>query len=477
MHFDLPLTKRFISLEQSSPTLKGLGQAVDRMLTQLSAQAQTFQNSQNANLGHLEEALKKPIGEFLTEVLQRAAQQKAESVPPRCTKCGTPLIRKQKLERTMDVGMGQSKLTRLNGFCPKCQEWCCPADDALGLDNGYSPHVQEMAALFASKMPLAEASAVLERATGIKMAPATLDRVAKRVAKKAKELREKTDAQARQGGEALAVQSVPKAPQTLVILLDAWNIRERDDWGQSEKMRRKGLEPKRWHWVCTGTVFGLEQRVEKGKRPIILHRGYVATRQGVDALSAQLHAEALRHGLGKAQRVVVLADGAAWIWNLAQDRFPEAIQRVDLYHIKQHLWVVAKELYPDPRQAKRWVRKMKNQLRRGQSAKVITSINQAVASLGDRASQSMEKEINYLQENQQRMDYASALKRREPIGSGAIESTCAQYQRRFKRTGQFWTSRGDELMMGLETFWRNQRWNWLFPHVKGFEPGADPSKN
>jgi hypothetical protein len=471
MHFDR--TKRFASLGQPSPILNALSAAVDRMLNQLSAQAQTFQNSEDANLGHLEEALKKPMGEFLTEVLQQAAQQKADGIPPKCTKCGTPLIRKQKLGRTMNVGIGESKLTRVNGFCPKCKKWCCPADEALGLENGYSPHVQEMAALFASKMPLAEASAVLERATGIKMAPATLDRVAKRVAEKAQELREKTDAQARQGGEALAVQSVAKPPQTLVILLDAWNIRERDDWGQSEKMRQKGLEPKRWHWVCTGTVFGLEQRVEKGKRPIILHRGYVATRQGVGALSAQLHAEALRHGLGKAQRVIVLGDGAAWIWNLAQDRFSEAIQRVDLYHIKQHLWVVAKELHPDPVQAKLWVKKMKNQLRRGQSAKVISAIEQAVESLGDRASASLEKEINYLKENQKRMDYASALRRGEPVGSGAIESTCAQYQCRFKRTGQFWTTRGDELMMGLETSWRNERWHWLFPHIKGF----DPSKN
>lgn len=471
MHFDL--TERFAPVGQSSPIPNGLSEAVARMMSQIGALARTFQNSVEANLGHLEQELKRPVNEFLTEVLRRAAQQKADSVPPRCTECGTPLIRKQKLERTLDVGIGQSKLTRLNGFCPKCKKWSCPADEALGVENGYSPHVQEMAALFASKMPLAEASPVLERATGIKMAPATLDRVAKRVAEKARELREKTDAQARQGGEALAVQSVAKPPHTLVILLDAWNIRERDDWGQSEKMRRQGCEPKRWHWVCTGTVFGLEQRVEKGKRPMILHRGYVATRQGVGALSEQLHAEALRHGLGKAQRVIVLGDGAAWIWNLAGDRFSEAIQRVDLYHIKQHLWVVAKELYPDPIRAKLWVRKMKNQLRRGPAAKVIAHIEQAVETLGDRASAAMEKEINYLKENQKRMDYASALRRGEPVGSGAIESTCAQYQCRFKRTGQFWTTRGDELMMGLESFWRNQRWDWLFPHIKGF----DPSKN
>jgi hypothetical protein len=116
---------------------------------------------------------------------------------------------------------------------------------------------------------------------------------------------------------------------------------------------------------------------------------------------------------------------------------------------------------------------MKNRLRRGQAAKVITTLEQAVADLGERASQVLAREVNYLKENQSRMDYASGLKRGEPVGSGAIEATCRQYQGRFKRTGQFWTPKGDEAIMCLETFWRNQRWHWLFPHTKNF----DPSKN
>ena len=54
----------------------------------------------------------------------------------------------------------------------------------------------------------------------------------------------------------------------------------------------------------------------------------------------------------------------------------------------------------------------------------------------------------------------------QPLGSGAIESTCRQYQCRFKRTGQFWTTAGDEALLCLETFWRNGRWHELYPHAK-----------
>ncbi len=68
-------------------------------------------------------------------------------------------------------------------------------------------------------------------------------------------------------------------------------------------------------------------------------------RGGIDALGDQLWAEASRHGLGRAADVLIVADGAAWIWNLADDRFPQARQRLDAYHAKQHLWAVADALH------------------------------------------------------------------------------------------------------------------------------------
>jgi CheY-like chemotaxis protein len=84
---------------------------------------------------------------------------------------------------------------------------------------------------------------------------------------------------------------------TLVIELDAWNIRERndEDWGQTEELRKKGQEPDWWHWVYGGTCFRLSQRVQTpGGRSLILGRGTVMTRGGIDALKQQLWAEAMR---------------------------------------------------------------------------------------------------------------------------------------------------------------------------------------
>lgn len=86
----------------------------------------------------------------------------------------------------------------------------------------------------------------------------------------------------------------------------------------------------------------------------------------------------------------------------------------------------------------------------------------------------MQAERNYLDNHRDRLDYKGAQENGEPLGSGAMESTCKQYQCRFHRSGQVWSREGDEALMCLETFWRNARWSLLFPHVPS---GFDPSKN
>ena len=111
-------------------------------------------------------------------------------------------------------------------------------------------------------------------------------------------------------------------------------------------------------------------------------------------------------------------------------------------------------------------------LERGRGTRVIHDLTAVARRLRHTRRQQVQRETNYFGANLQRMNYPQGAKLGEPLGSGAIESTCRQYQCRFKRPGQFWTTAGDEGLMCLETFWRNQRWHLLFPHAIG-----DPSKN
>jgi len=435
------------------------------------------------NLGHMEEDLLRGGQELFRQMLEQAAQQKAAAAPPLCPHCQHRLSRRSEGHgTTIQTRFGAIRIQRGRGYCKRCRKWRFPADAVLGLpeEGTQSPAVQEMAALTVSKMPAPEAEQVIERLAGVKISAATLGRQARQQGEQALKTRQHLDQQMSQPegkvqqDEDLQLK-LALEPFTLVIELDAWNIRERDQWGQSEALRKKGAEPTRWHWVYGGTCFRLSQRAQTASgRPTLLSRGYAMTRGGVDALKEQLWAEAMRRGLGRANEVLIVADGAVWIWNLAGDRFAGARQRVDFYHVSQHLWTVAQTLHPDDAAAARaWIEPLLAKLKADASCAVITELEQLQPRLESAARETVAKEINYLQTHRERMDYGTAKVRGEPLGSGAMESTCRQYQVRFKRTGQFWSQTGDEALMCLETFRRNGRWHILFPHAQL----RDPAKN
>jgi hypothetical protein len=454
---------------------KTLEQPVLAWVARLTAGLNRSIPNKNQTMGDLEREILQQTQGLERKLLEEASQRKADQSPPVCPVCGNKLSRlSEGHERTYQTRFGLVTIRRSRGWCKRCKAWCFPADYALGLEEAgsASPSVQEMAALMASKMPVAEASRVIEHLTGVKLPPATLDREARRQGKRAERKRKEMDEQMSQGKGSEHCAPLSPQPFTLVIEIDAWNIRERDHWGQSQQQRAKGADPERWHWVYGGTCFRLDQRTQQRDRSIILSRGTVMTRGGIDALREQLFAECLRHGVGQAAEVLVVADGAMWIWNLVADRFAGATQRLDFYHASQHLWAVAHALHPeDARAAHQWIEPLLKKFKAGRSVKVIAELKVIIKRLRTKRRATVQSELEYFQSHRARLDYHIAKKHGQPLGSGAIESTCRQYQCRFKRPGQFWTRSGDEALMCLETFWRNGRWHLLFPH------SSDPSKN
>jgi len=446
-----------------------------RLADSLEEDVRDFLAASDQNLGDLEVQIEQQSRELLRLAAEKAAQKKADLTPPVCWVCQQPLSRlTADHRRSFECRFGTITIARSRGYCKRCRKWRFPADAALGLEEsaGYSPRVQEMAALLASKMPVSEASAVLEHLTGVKLPRATLDREARRQGDRARKLRRQADEQACGVGQKPVQPELVLEPYQMIIQLDAWNIRERDEWGKTQSIRQGGREPERWHWVYTGTCFRLDHRGKTaGGRPVISERGFVATREGIDGLREQLHAEALRRGLGQAAGVLVIGDGAVWIWRLADDRFKDARQRLDFYHAVQHLAAVGRALFgEDQAKLKGWLRPLVQQLKNQSAIKVVEQLEEILAELpAGVATEAVQKEVNYFHEHQDRMDYRAGRRRGEPIGSGAIESTCRQTQCRFKRPGQYWSQQGDEALLCLETFWRNRRWHLLFPHNRHFD--------
>jgi hypothetical protein len=467
------------TVEDRSAVAESLGVKAARLADLLEENVRAFVRASDENLGDIELQVEQESRELLRAATERAAQKKAEVTPPVCPVCQKPLSQvSHGHERSFGCKFGTIKVGRSRGYCKRCRKWRFPADTVLGLEEsaGYSPRVQEMAALLASKMPVSEASAVLEHLTGVRLPRATLDREARRQGQRAQKLRKQEDERASQTPPQAVQPELVLEPYQMIIQLDAWNIRERDQWGQTRELRLKAQEPERWHWVYTGTCFRLDQRGKTaGGRPVISERGFVATREGIDGLREQLYAEALRRGLGQAAGALVIGDGAVWIWRLADDRFKDARQRLDYFHAVQHLAAVGRALFgEDTTKLKAWLKPLVRQLRNESAVKVVEQLEEILNQLpkGDSA-RAVEKELNYFHEHQHRMDYRAGCRRGEPIGSGAIESTCRQAQCRFKRPGQYWTPQGDEALLCLETFWRNGRWHLLFPHNRH----SNPSKN
>lgn len=459
----------------------------------LDARLTTIQQHGEQNLGFIEEQIALATQEPMRLLAERAAQAKANATPCQCLKCQGELLHRKYLARGIDSRFGRLRVFRGYGWCPQCEVWQFPADHALGLSRHApaSPYVQEMSALLVSKMPPEQAVLVAQR-LGLQLSRCTLDREAHRQGLRAQAARAAHLSQLDtwEGLQGLsAAEGPPPQPFTLVIEIDAWNIRERDHWGETEKLRAKGEKVPRWHWVYVGTVFRLDHRAHTaGGRALISQRAYAVTRGGVEALIRQLYYQALVSGLAQAKDVLVIADGAVWIWNVATDRFPTARQRLDLYHGEEHLWSVAHELYgKDTPEARQWVEPLLKQLRDDDGPGLIHSLQELQPRLAQSLQEKVQKQIDYFDHNANRMGYraiiharkalkegrataAEILKANEPLGSGAVESTCRQYQCRFKRTGQFWSTAGDEALMCVETFWRNGQWHQLFPHAKITSP-------
>lgn len=121
-------------------------------------------------------------------------------------------------------------------------------------------------------------------------------------------------------------------------------------------------------------------------------------------MSAHLYREALARGLGRAELVLVIADGALWIWNLAKDRFPDARQQLDLYHAEEHLWAVAHDLYgKGTPEAQAWVAPLLQQVRDDQTVAVIASLGELKPRLLEAQQKKVQEQIEYFEHNAHRM--------------------------------------------------------------------------
>jgi len=162
-----------------------------------------------------------------------------------------------------------------------------------------------------------------------------------------------------------------------------------------------------------------------------------------------------------AEEIVFVADGAAWIWKLAQHHFPHAVQIVDWYHAVEYLAPIAQAAFGEKSpEARQWLKATRTDLWKGQIHKVIAACRE----LEDhpQAKAFAQKAITYYTNNGKRMDYARLRAAGYQIGSGTVESGCKQIgTQRLKRAGARWTEKGARYTAKARAAWLSGQWDRL----------------
>jgi hypothetical protein len=172
--------------------------------------------------------------------------------------------------------------------------------------------------------------------------------------------------------------------------------------------------------------------------------------------------EATRRCFEQATRRVVLGDGAPYIWNIADELFPDATQIVDRFHVKQHLSEVAKAIFgADPGQGRAWAKQRHEELDDGRLQPLLQVLQQHAGSC-----QEAGKCADYIQRNQHRMRYAEFRAQGFCTSTGVLEAGCkVAIGTRLKRSGMHWTVRGANAIIALrccklsgrfEDFWERR---------------------
>jgi hypothetical protein len=203
-----------------------------------------------------------------------------------------------------------------------------------------------------------------------------------------------------------------------------------------------------------------------GGRGILSEKSLVCWQGPPEEFGRRVQHQARHRGLPQARTVEVLGDGAPWIWNLAQARFPEATLCLDFYHAGEHVWAAGRaHLGEASLELADWTGALLHELRYLQAQAVVDTLHGVAddyALRGYPKPEGLRQERQYFEGQRSRMPYAQLAAKGWPIGSGAVESACRQKQLRFKRCGQFWTPRGAGHLGALLQARHNHRWDRLF---------------
>ena len=341
--------------------------------------------------------------------------------------------------------LGVLRLRRPYYLCESCGQGRYPVDEALGFCAGsISAGLDELLAYVGSLLAFDEAAGLLEKLSGLSVSSARIRRSTEELGKRVKE----QEGQAvnnvwERGDPPLATAPLPSS-QPLYISMDGVSVLIRQQGGREQKL---------------GAVYTTKAKPSR-KRPDELEvraeqMSFYTEMADAASFGRGLWLEAQRRGVAQAEQVVVIGDGAHWIWRLADEHFPDAIQILDWYHASSYIWNAAHAIYGEGSDiGNHWAQRRLDQLWEGK-------LDQLLLHLQRHAQRKAVKEaISYFQNNRTRMAYPRYREMGLQIGSGTIESGCKHViAHRLRQAGMRWTEEGAQAVAKLRARLKSGRWN------------------
>lgn len=378
--------------------------------------------------------------------------------------CGEQARYREMRGKSILTAVGKVEVSRPYFLCPHCHQSQFPADQELDIVNTeFSPGVRRMQALVGQDAAFDHGRQQMELLAGLEVTTKSVERVAESIGADIVRREQQEIERALQLDLPIILgEPVP----ILYIEMDGTGVPVVKKETEGRKGKLDGL-PAHTREVKLGCVFTQTGWDEEGFA--IRDRGsttYTGAIENAEHFGKRLYVEAWKRGWSRAEKKVVLGDGAEWIWNIAKDHFPGAVQIVDLFHARQHLSELARLLFPtDAKRRNQWIgMHQKRWLDKGKIAKLVASLRAIQTSDADLAKK-IRNDADYFATNAARMNYPKFRKQHLFVGSGVIEAGCKTVvAHRLKRSGMFWTVPGANAILALRCAHLNGRFEDYWEH-------------
>lgn len=361
--------------------------------------------------------------------------------------CGQTARFRQRRSRNLLTAVGPVRLERAYYCCAACHRGQSPHDRKLDIvDTECSPGVRRMMAVVGSDASFDQGREQMRLLAGLEVTRKAVERQAEAIGG---DIERHNQAAVQRAVQLDLPEVAGKDIPVLYIEMDGTGVPVTA--AETEGRQGKNGEAAHTREVKLGCVF-TQTTTDKEGRPWRDERSttYAGAIEGAEEFGRRMYRQAWDRGWSRAKKKVIIADGAVWIWNIADREFPGAIQIVDLYHARQHLWELAAKLFAtDERQRIRWAARMQKTLDAGKIQGLVQQLRVFPAPSND-ITALLRIEAEYFERNRQRMRYPAFRRQKLFIGSGVIEAACRTViAKRLKQSGMFWTVRGANAIIAL----------------------------